>query len=83
MFLEISQNSQENTSARDSFFIKLPATTVIFYYVEQKPPDVQRRNGEKRGDKEHHEKVKFSFHLAEFKNAIFCFVFEKTYSLSM
>ena len=38
----------------------------------QKPPDVQRRNGEKRGDKEHPEKVRtswkgeFFFHLAEF-----------------
>ena len=40
-------------------------STVIFYYVGQKPPDVQWRNREKRGDKEHHEKVSF-FHLAEF-----------------
>ena len=51
--------------------------TVTFYYVRQKPPDVQWRNREKRGDKEHHEKVSF-LHLAEFQNGIFCFVFEKT-----
>ena len=35
------------------------AFTVTFYYVRQKPPDVQWRNREKRGDKEHHEKVRF------------------------
>ena len=40
-------------------------TTFFFYYVPQKPLDVQWRNREKRGDKEHHEKVHF-FHLAEF-----------------
>ena len=37
---------------------------VIFYYVGQKPLDMQWRNREKRGDKEHHEKVSF-FHLAK------------------
>ena len=57
-------------------------TTVIFYYVGQKPPVVQWRKREKRGDKEHHEKVRF-FHLAEFQNGIFCFIFEKTSSLPM
>ena len=36
-------------------------TTVIFCYVGQKPPDVQWSNREKRGDKEHHEKVSFFF----------------------
>ena len=35
------------------------AFTVTFYYVRQKPPDVQWRNREKGGDKEHHEKVRF------------------------
>ena len=34
-------------------------TTVIFYYAGQKRPDVQWRNREKRGGKEHHEKVSF------------------------
>ena len=36
-----------------------PIAPVIFYFVEQKPPDVQWRNREQRGDKEHHEKVNF------------------------
>ena len=34
-------------------------TAVIFYYIGQKPPDLQWRNREKRGDEEHHEKVSF------------------------
>ena len=34
-------------------------TTVIFYFVGQKPPDVQWRNREKPGDKALHEKVSF------------------------
>ena len=34
-------------------------TTVIFYLAGQKPPEVQWRNREKRGEKEHHEKVSF------------------------
>ena len=29
--------------------------TIIFYYVTQRPPDLQWRNREKRIDKEHHE----------------------------
>ena len=36
-----------------------PIAPVIFYFVGQKPPDVQWRNREERGDKEHHEKVNF------------------------
>ena len=38
-------------------------TTIIFYYIEQTPPDVQWRNREKRNYQEH-EKASF-FNLAE------------------
>ena len=50
------------------------------YYTGQTSPDMQWRNRKKRNDQEHHERVSF-FHLGEFKNVFFCFVFEKISSL--
>ena len=45
--------------------------TIIFYYVEQTPPDVQWRNREKRKYQEHEREA--LFHLAEFLGFLFCF----------
>ena len=39
-------------------------TAVIFYYVEQTPPDMHWVNREKRNDQEHHEKVSFFIWLS-------------------
>ena len=50
-------------------------TTIIFYYIEQTPPDVQWRNREKRNYQEH-EKASF-FNLAEIQNAFFFTFFRK------
>ena len=52
-------------------------TTVIFYYAGQKPPDVQRRNREKKGDKEHHENLSFLFIQLRLRMLFFVFFLKK------